>query len=355
MRNLRLLVTGFGTALVLVACSSAQSGPLLATPTTSTTPIPPPPPPPHYNSFSGRLAPDGEVLAVKIDDTEAAHPQIGLEEADVVYVEQVEGGLTRLAAIFSSKIPTRIGPVRSARISDIDLLGQYGKVAFAYSGAQRKMLPIIAAANLFNLGAQRESAVFYPRDFARVAPVNLILKARQILSQAPGAVRAHNVGWTFGAAPLAGKPLISVTVVWPMSRYRAVWSTDEKRWLLEHDRSPDLAASGVHLGPSTLVIQQVQIHPSQFGDKRGNNTPKSETIGTGVGWILRDGNSYAATWSRAGLADGTHWKSSDGTEIRFAPGPIWVFLSDSSRNPKFERPTPVVTAPAVTPTPSVSK
>ena len=267
----------------------------------------------------------------------------------------MEGGLTRLAAIFSSKIPARIGPVRSARISDIDLLAQYGKVAFAFSGAQRKMLPIIAAANLFNLGAQRESPVFYPRDFARVAPVNLLLNAPELLARAPGAVSAHNVGWSFGAAPLGGKPLVSVTVIWPTSRYRAIWSPVEKRWLLEHDQSPDLAASGVHLGPSTLVIQQVQIHPSQFGDKRGNNTPKSETIGTGQGWILRDGNSYDATWSRAGMADGTHWKLTDGTEIRFAPGPIWVFLSDNARSPKFERPAPVVISPAVTPTSSVSK
>ena len=71
--------------------------------------------------LSGREAVDGQVLAVKIDDTNMAHPQIGLEDADVVYIEQVEGGLTRLAAVFSSTIPVRIGPVRSARISDIDL------------------------------------------------------------------------------------------------------------------------------------------------------------------------------------------------------------------------------------------
>jgi len=94
------------------------------------------------NVLSGREGTNGPVLAVKIDDTNAAHPQIGLEDADVVYIEQVEGGLTRLAAIFSSVIPERVGPVRSARISDIDILSQYGRVAFAYSGAQRKLLPL---------------------------------------------------------------------------------------------------------------------------------------------------------------------------------------------------------------------
>ena len=74
------------------------------------------------NSLSGRVGSDGPILAVKIDDTAPAHPQAGLEDADIVYIEQVEGGLTRLAAIFSSKIPEVIGPVRSARISDIEIL-----------------------------------------------------------------------------------------------------------------------------------------------------------------------------------------------------------------------------------------
>ena len=107
--------------------------------------------------LSGREGIDGQVLAVKIDDTNSAHPQIGLEDAEIVYIEQVEGGLTRLAAIFSTVIPQRVGPVRSARISDIDILSQFGRVAFAYSGAQRKLLPVIAAANLQDLGAQRHS------------------------------------------------------------------------------------------------------------------------------------------------------------------------------------------------------
>ena len=82
---------------------------------------------------------NGPLLAVKIDDTTAAHPQVGLGAADVVYIEQVEGGLTRLAAIFTDKVPALIGPVRSARISDIEILAQYGRVGFAYSGRVLKI------------------------------------------------------------------------------------------------------------------------------------------------------------------------------------------------------------------------
>ena len=100
------------------------------------------------NFFTGLAGENKQILVVKIDDTNAAHPQIGVESADVVYVEQVEGGLTRLAAIYTSKLPPLIGPIRSARISDIELLAQFGRVGFAYSGAQSKMRPVIAAANL---------------------------------------------------------------------------------------------------------------------------------------------------------------------------------------------------------------
>ena len=74
------------------------------------------------NFLNGLPGVNEQILVVKIDDTRAAHPQIGLEYADVVYVEQVEGGLTRLAAVYSSQLPPLIGPVRSARISDIELL-----------------------------------------------------------------------------------------------------------------------------------------------------------------------------------------------------------------------------------------
>ena len=122
------------------------------------------------NVLSGREGANGPVLVVKIDDTTQAHPQIGLEDADIVYVEQVEGGLTRLAAVFSSVIPQRIGPVRSARISDIEIMSQFGRVAFAYSGAQSKLLPVIAAANLQDLGAQRQSPTIFTTDPTRTPP-----------------------------------------------------------------------------------------------------------------------------------------------------------------------------------------
>ena len=284
------------------------------------------------NVLSGREGSNGLVLAVKIDDTNAAHPQIGLEDADVVYIEQVEGGVTRLAAIFSSVIPERIGPIRSARISDIDILAQYGRVAFAFSGAQKKLLPVIDAANLQNLGAQAQPPSIYTTDPNRVPPFAMVLRADLLMAKVVEKnyqiTTANNVGWSFGDAPQGGKPTESVIMHWPAARYSAAWSESQSRWLLSHNSESNVAESGIVLGPTTLVIQMVSITESEYRDKVGGITPFSQTVGNGRGFILRDGKTFNALWSRASEGVGTTWTSSDGKEIKFAPGQIWVALTD---------------------------
>jgi len=295
------------------------------------------------NSLSGRIGTDGPILAVKIDDTTAAHPQAGLEDADIVYIEQVEGGLTRLAAIYSSKLPAVVGPVRSARISDLEILEQFGRVAFAYSGAQRKLLPVIAEANLENLGAQRQSPKIYTTDPARRSPTAMMLQAQQLMAnvaeaQLPVAI-SKPVGWSFGAKPETGTAISSAKVSWPANSYTANWSKAEKRWLLQYKGGANLSAAGVHLGPTTFVIQLVSITDSIYRDKGGGVTPYSQTVGTGKGFILRDGLAIPATWNRPSGDQGTTWKTLAGEEIKFAPGQIWIALTD--KEPVFT-PAPVI-------------
>ena len=287
--------------------------------------------------LSGREGVDGQVLVVKIDDTNMAHPQIGLEDADVVYIEQVEGGLTRLAAVFASKIPVRVGPVRSARISDIDILSQYGHVAFAYSGAQRKLLPVIAAANLEDLGAQHESSKIFTTDPNRVAPYAMVLRAdllmQKIVDENLQIDSAKSVGFVFGDNPKGGIPTQKVVINWPAATYSAEWSEKESRWLLSHNGKLNVADSGVVLGATTLVIQMVKISPSEYGDKFGGVTPLSETIGTGKAYVLRNGELFTTTWNRAFADSGTTLTLPDGSSMNFAPGHLWVALTD--REPEF--------------------
>ena len=203
------------------------------------------------NSLGGRIGIDGPILAVKIDDTAQARPQAGLEDADIVYIEQVEGGLTRLAAIFSSKIPELVGPVRSARISDIEILKQFGRVVFAYSGAQQKLLPVIAAADLENFGAQRQSPEIYPTDPQRRSPTAMMLRSDKLMAKVnelniPVAI-SKSIGWNFGSAPDTRTVISGVKVSWPASSYEVTWSAVEERWLLSIKGVPDMAASGGQL------------------------------------------------------------------------------------------------------------
>jgi len=287
---------------------------------------------PPENSISGRVGADAPVLVVKIDDTSMAHPQIGLEDADLVYIEQVEGGSTRLAAVFSSKIPTRIGPVRSARISDIELLAQYGRVGFAYSGAQSKMLTIISAANLYDLGAQKNSPTIFTTDATRTQPYAMVLRADLLMefakSKSMEFAQSKSMGWKFGKVTEGGAAITSAQVFWPASSYGVHWSKSENRWLLDFRKEVNITESGQRLGASTFVIQLVSITDSIYKDKNGGITPLSSTVGSGSGYILRNGKSIKATWSRPTAEEGTRWMSMKGEEVTFEKGQIWVALTD---------------------------
>ena len=291
------------------------------------------------NQLSGREGSNGPVLVVKIDDTTQAHPQIGLEDADIVYIEQVEGGLTRLAAVFSSVIPQRIGPVRSARISDIEILSQFGRVAFAYSGAQRKLLPVIASANLQDLGAQRQSPTIFTTDPNRTQPFAMVLRAdllmQRIAEKSYQIDAAKSVGFKFGELQEGGVATIKADMHWPAATYSATWSSDESRWLLSHNNAVNVADSGVVLGPTTLIIQMVSITPSEYKDKVGGVTPFSQTVGTGKAYVLRDGQRFVTTWSRPSADSGTTF-TFDGAIMNFDPGQIWIALTD--REPDFASP-----------------
>lgn len=318
------------STLALSACSSSKSTPNATVQKT-------------YNSISGREGVDGPILAIKIDDTSLARPQIGLASADLVYIEQVEGGLTRLAAIFSSVIPQRIGPVRSARISDIDILAQFGKVTFAYSGAQRLMLLVISEANLWDYGAQRSSSKIFTRDSARRAPYNMVLRGDLLIAKVARDGRdvaiSKSPGWKFGNAPIGGDAIDSAKLSWPASSYEVTWSKNESRWLFSNHGVVDLDSNGDRLGATTVVIQNVSITNSIYRGKDGGYTPFSQTVGTGTGYILRDGRSFKASWNRPSAESGTTWTLVDGSEIKFAAGSIWVALTANQPDFTLSAPT----------------
>ena len=287
------------------------------------------------NFFNGLPGVNNQILVVKIDDTNAAHPQIGVEDADVVYVEQVEAGLTRLAAVYTSKLPPLIGPIRSARISDLELLAQFGRVGFAYSGAQSKMRPVIAAANLENLSAERNPPSIYGKDPNRPGPVDMILKPDLLLERANSNPKIKIDSPTisvfpFGKVPKGETNTANAKVKWPSAKYELRWDSLAEKWLIYFNEKPNLAASGEHLFADTAIIQIVSITPSIYGDKFGEITPFSKTTGTGKAVMLRDGFSYQISWQRDTETELTRWQTIDGEPANFKPGRTWIFLTDQA-------------------------
>ena len=287
-----------------------------------------PKPEPERNVLTNQVGTNGKVVAVKFDDTRSAHPQDGVEKADVVFVTQVEAGLTRVMAIYSSNYPEQVGPVRSARISDIDILAQFGRVGFMYSGAQSKLRPVLAAANIENLSAERNPPSIYFRDPERIPPYAMMVRIPLLLEKAERVDLVSSIGWKHGKRSDFAKPVERVKISWPNARYAAVWNSEAKQFDLEFNGAPNLAKSGMRLGSNSMVIQLVSIKPSEYGDKFGGITPKTQVVGTGRALLLRDGTVTQVNWSRESAEADTIWTLEDGSPAKFATGQVWIFLTD---------------------------
>ncbi len=265
----------------------------------------------------------GPVLAIKIDNIVYARPQTGLTAADIVYVLPVEGGLTRFLAIFSSHFPPVIGPVRSTRKDDLELLGQFGRPAFAYSGAQGQLLPVVERARIVDLYAGLVGG--YYRDYQRIAPYNLYATTRVLMAEAKGASTAHSIGFAFGPAPAGGQVTRSESVSYPAAKYTFTWAPARQRWLVTIDGTPAMTTDGGRLGAATVVIQHTIVRKSGYLEY-GYPPPYAETMGHGTAVVLRNGMAYNVTWSRPTFNGGTTYTTTSGQRMTFAPGQVWIVL-----------------------------
>lgn len=265
------------------------------------------------------------ALAVKIDNAAPARPHTGVDAADVVYAEQVEGGLSRLMAVYATRLPKAVGPVRSARESDLELLRQYGRPTLAFSGAQKKLLPLIDEAPL-RAETPGNAADAYFRGSGNPAPHNLYLRPERIVPKAPGQA-ALTTGFRYGPAPEGGTATDSRTVRYPAARFTFTWSDSRDRWLIGMDGTPATTADGERMAAATVVVQYVKVRESAFRDFLGNNTPYTETVGSGQAQVLRDGRAWDVNWTRENAADGTTFTTGDGTPVNFAKGQVWVVFA----------------------------
>ncbi|MGA5822833.1 DUF3048 domain-containing protein [Kitasatospora sp. NPDC094028] len=260
----------------------------------------------------------GDALAVKIDNVGARVQAIhqGLAQADIVYWIEVEGGQSRFLAVYDANhLPALIGPVRSARQTDIPLLQQYGHLDFAYSGAISGLLPLLDAADVRNVTPATD-----PGAFTDQAVDPTFVDPHRILAEAPS-VPARSPGFVFGPAPGGGDPLAAMTWHLPAASLGARF--DGGAYQVTVDGRPGWS------GTRTVVVQHVAIVPGRFTDFNAghpDNEVFSRTTGSGQAEVLRDGRVWTVRWSRPDPAAGTAFTLPGGAVMAFATGPVLVLL-----------------------------
>ncbi len=295
--------------------------------------------------LTGLPDPKGEAkkrcaVTVKIDNTAASLPKYGVEQADVVYEEVVEGGYTRLAAIFNSQAPDDVGSVRSVRKTDQSLVTPIGGV-FAYSGGAQYAIDSINTAPVVQLDESRAGPLMF-RDHSRHTTPELTLYAHvdQMYAKC-GKPKPSPALFTYRkpGTPPSGGPVSTVRVGF-VSPFAVTWTWDSasSAWKRALYSSPE-TASGVPIAPKNVVVMTVSY---VGGDIHGYGA-EAQLIGSGKLQVFTRGRVITGTWKRPDRAKPALLLDAKGAEIKLTRGPTWVELPDATY--------PVtITAPPVTAT-----
>ncbi|MEY4197291.1 MAG: putative lipoprotein YerB precursor [Actinomycetota bacterium] len=273
--------------------------------------------------------PGGEgkpVVMVKYGNSRPDRPHYNLNQADLIYVEEVEWGLTRIAAMFNTKFPSVVGPTRSARISDLELLEQFTNPGLAYSGANDVLLKAIRKSQSISLSPSDRSS-FYYRNLSKAAPHNQLLRLSSMMAKETKVGAIKDVGLTFNAAPATGGTKTTYfQAAWSSARVSGSWTG--KSWTISFDGSIHRdAVNKSFLTPKTIVLQYVERKETKYGDKFGGKTPLLKTVGSGRAIILRNGQSFDGTWSRPTSEAGTIFSVAN-SQFAFDVGQVMIVLVD---------------------------
>jgi hypothetical protein len=273
--------------------------------------------------------PGGEgkpVVMVKYGNSRPDRPHYNLNQADLIYVEEVEWGLTRIAAMFNTKFPSVVGPTRSARISDLELLEQFTNPGLAYSGANDVLLKAIRKSQSISLSPSDRSS-FYYRNLSKAAPHNQLLRLSSMMAKETKVGAIKDVGLTFNATPAtSGTKTTYFQAAWSSARVSGLWTG--KSWTISFDGSIHRdAVNKSFLTPKTIVLQYVERKETKYGDKFGGKTPLLKTVGSGRAIILRNGQSFDGTWSRPTSEAGTIFSVAN-SQFAFDVGQVMIVLVD---------------------------
>lgn len=318
-------------ALSFVLASCAATTPPVATPspTPSYSPSYVAPEPMGLAPLTGESIPVGTALnpslAAKIDNHSAARPQVGLDRTDIVFEELVEGGLSRYVAVWQSDVPDEIGPVRSIRPMDPDIISAFGGIV-AYSGGQQRFVALMQATNVFNAihGQRATEATFY-RTKTKKAPHNVLVKAVQVVAEhpdlpAPQQQFAFALDGPSSTASKDGLPASVINLVFSKQTAPSwTWDAAQSKFLRAQLGVPDMDGNGAQLSATNVITIFVGIDKSL-------GVPKTQLIGSGEAWVASGGKYIHATWSKDAPTSVIRLVDDQGVTIRLAPGNSWIEL-----------------------------
>lgn len=315
--------------LALLAGGCTKDEPAVgASPPTAPSASPSPQPPP-VAALTGVQLPERierPVLAVKIDNASAALPPDGLEDADIVFEEEVEGGLTRFLALFHSNDPEEVGPVRSGREADADLLPPFQPVV-GLSGAARRVEKMFRDAGITFFQEEDDEAgdAFY-RVPDRVAPHNLFARTGALWAMGEDLPHPTEAVFEFDEeVPPRGRDAAAVAVTYStFANARWEWDPKTERWQREQNGSPHATADGTTISSDNVVVMRVASRPGDRRDSAGNPTVELDVVGKGRAIFLRDGEVFNGRWRKDSPDDQVQWLDADGDTFGLRPGQTWV-------------------------------
>ncbi|GAA4287180.1 hypothetical protein GCM10022262_15390 [Georgenia daeguensis] len=339
-------------ALALGACSTptvgSAPGAPVAKPTPSpTTPAPSPTPEPELWPLTGVVVEsdgaDRPALSVKIENSAPARPQSGLEDADIVWEEMVEGGITRFNAAYHSTVPEALGPVRSIRPMDAAISGPLGGL-LAFSGGVQPYIQKARDAGLQILTEDGGHAGFY-RVSTRRAPHNLYGDGAELLAQADGSHKkppaqqfAYAADSASASAVVGGRPAAGIDIRFPSTNPGWTWQADGDAgrgwgpgvWLRDEAGATQHAADGDPIVATNVVVLRVEVVITEARDVAGNRVPETILSGAGAAQVATGGHVVEATWSKAGDLKPLVLTGKDGKPVQLAPGSTWIELVPTS-------------------------
>jgi len=276
------------------------------------------------SSIAGRPA-----LVTKVDNTAKGRPQAALSQADLVYVTQIEGGLTRLVAVFHCATLSEIGPVRSGRTTDIAVFSSFNEPIFSWSGANSVQRALIRRYDMVDLGANSRSEYYRASD--RPGSYDLMVDPSVLWDVAESLERGGTPPAHFEyrdeatGLPASAQPASSFRIDYPSAAMEYAWNGTG--WARTQNGDPHLDDNEVLLAPENVVIAEVRMVETGTIDSAGSAVIEQQFIGSGRGWVFTDGQYVRVVWTKPSLNSVATWTTPDGVPVPLTPGQTWIELA----------------------------